>query len=144
MCTLATQKPKFFAHCTIRHMESQRFLTISGETPTLGDHLLRDSNRWKIWKRQGNAFGLQNAVSDKYVGQSFLGNIVCSSNKMGRNEEVEMDEGNLGRTPFLVSSAGWGKGSYLLWNEKKLTFAKSKEEATLWEVEILGETESTE
>jgi len=65
--TFQKEKPKFFAFANIRHYESQRFLTIQGETPVLGDHIMRDTNSWKIWKRQGNAFSFQNGVSDKYV-----------------------------------------------------------------------------
>jgi len=73
-----------------------------------------------------------------------MGNIVCSSSKFGRNEEIEMDENDLMKTRLMISSAGWGSGSYVKWTDGssnggggKLTFVKNKNEATWWSIEVI-------
>ena len=140
--SLRSEQQKFDSWITIQECSTLRYLTIKGDQLVLSDCLKRDANNFCLWTRQGNSNGIQSGLSDNFIGQSFLGNLVCSNSKFGRNEEVEFSDVNLDQTRIVISSAGWGKGDYIKWSEKKDGKGKlgfcgghdKKATATIWKI----------
>lgn len=110
-------KKEFLYEASIQHLPSGKYLAVSTSSSGLQlSDKLNETCIFRIWQRQTAAkvFGLQSKYSHRWVGQNFLGHLVCSAYSFDRREEWDTDHEKWSRTPLICASAGWGNGAYLL------------------------------
>lgn len=141
--TKSWTKPKseFLFTASIRHVATGKFIAISSSNGSL---ILQDKMNetclFGIWQRQTGAkvFGWQSKYSNRWVGQSLLGSLVCSAYSFDRREEWDADSDDWSHTPLLCASAGWGNGAYLLVRKEDLVLTlgsggvQDKKNADIW------------
>lgn len=140
-----TAKANYICRLAIRHVDSGQYLSIvDGDVylvPRLGK-----TGIFTMWKRQGSLFGLKSKFTEKWVGQSLLGSLACSSSSFGRREEWEADDDWAEQpTTLLCASAGWGAGGYLMVRAKDHAVliggsgVEEKKKAARWRLQELND-----
>lgn len=88
--------------------------------------------------------GFKSKCTGKWLGQSFMGSVVCSASKFGPREEWELDNHTMEQTKLLCASANWGSGGWLEVEERTgstFTFSgfdsNAKQKASVWSVIVL-------
>jgi len=87
-----------------------------------------------VWVRPNGLFGLRSKLSDRFVGQTLLGSLSCTSSSFGHREEWQADE-DWEKSRLLSASANWGTGGYLTVTPRQgLKFVKIEDKAfsSLW------------
>jgi len=119
----------------------QGYVSVLGDNIVLTPKFQGNCSIFGLWERQGNALGLQNKMTRRWVGQSTFGYVVCSAFSFKANQEWEFEsDENETYTRIICSSANWGCGGYLHLNKKgaldlRGNNADDKKSATLWTVE---------
>ena len=156
------QYPKADYKCSVlvQHVPTQKYLTIvpqNGNTIALREKASPESSVFEVHERRTptssngekdrklKMIGLCNKCTKTWMGQSsFLGSVVCTAKKFGKNEEWELEDGIMERTKILCASANWGSGGWLNVDDEtgeKFSFggyeAASKRNASLWSVIVL-------
>ncbi|GMH99977.1 hypothetical protein TrST_g6175 [Triparma strigata] len=82
---------------------------------------VKDKVVWAVYRRKEyNCVGFKAGLTDRYIGMDFWGGYSCKSTKFESKQEFEVDdEEKMGTdgTRILSASAGWGKGTFLSWEE---------------------------
>jgi hypothetical protein len=137
-------KKSFHSYVAIRHIATGQYIAETNRSLRMADKRGPQTCTFSLWKRQGEIFGLQNKLTGRWVGQSLLGSLSCSSLKFGPREEWQADE-NWMETKLLCVSAGWGNGGYLILRNGTLSIGKSdpstKKQADLWCIEQVESNE---
>ena len=111
-------KKTFDCYVNIRQLSNGRYLTdIHGALHFLDKP--SPSAIFAVWRKDGGMIGLCNKTSRKWIGQTLLGGLACSSSTLGQREEWQVDD-DWNKTRLLCASAGWGSGGYLLVKEGQL------------------------
>jgi len=148
-------RPELTRWITIRHVRSGLYLCVGGDgNVRLGGFSGHDNHaavfgRWQ--RKESSVVGLQNKQSVRYLGQSMLGYLSCSSSKYGRAEEWEINDEDRD-TAIMCVGANWGNGGWLEANTAKGTVSiggygiEAKNNAALWritEIDYDGEEDTT-
>jgi len=134
----------------IEHVQTKRFLAVEPQNKRrliLQDEFHPETCAFEVHERRGSCklVGFQNKCTRTWLGQSALGYIVCKAGNFGRNEEWEIDDGNMSRTQLLCACSNYGNGGWLLVHDDTENFSvlgydsKAKERATLWSIVVLDD-----
>lgn len=124
-------KKKFEKWISIKHIESGRYLSISKTSVVVVDSFQPETCVFGVWMRQNGLIGLKNKFSNRFLGQTMLGSLSCSSSSFGQREEWQTDE-NWEETKLLVASAGWGQGGYIARKDSGISIVFEKNKADKW------------
>ena len=106
-------KKVFEKWISIKHIESGRYLSSEANgNLVMVDGFHPEKCVYGVWMRKSGLFGLKNKYSHRFIGQTMLGLLSCSSSAFGQREEWQADD-NWEVSRLLISSAGWGNGGYL-------------------------------
>ena len=136
-------RPELTGWVTMRHVRSGLYLCVGGDGDVrLGGFSGHDNHAavFGMWRRkESSVVGLQNKRSMKYLGQTMLGYLSCSSSKYGRAEEWEIDNEDRD-TAIMCVGANWGNGGWLEVNTAKGTVSiggygvEAKKNAAMWRI----------
>lgn len=108
-------KKVFEKWVSIKHKESGRYISVelSGKI-IMVDTFHPEKCVYGVWMRKSGLFGLKNKFTNRFLGQTMLGSLSCSSSNFGQREEWQADEdNNWESSKLLIASAGWGNGGYV-------------------------------
>lgn len=131
------EKAAFKMYVNIRQIETQLLLGSMNDVVVLSaSSPLALANIWGLWERQGNAIGLRNELTGRWIGQGFLGDIRCTAMEFGKWEEWEINEKCMSSTRLICCSANWNSGGYIHADQDTLTVKginpDSKKGAAFW------------
>jgi len=142
----SSPKSDFKCFVAVEHVETRKFLTIEphkGNKVVLYEDLHPDLSVFEVHERpDSRLIGFMNICTRKWLGQSTLGYVVCNAKYFGRNEEWELDDGNMERTKVLCASANWGNGGWLKVDDSNGYFSvggydsSEKQKASMWSVAV--------
>jgi len=124
-------RKKFEKWVSIKHVESGRYVSISKTSVVLVDAFHPETCVYGVWMRENGLFGLKNKFSNRFVGQTMLGSLACSSSIFGQREEWQVDE-NWNESTLLIASAGWGQGGYIALKNSGIVIVSKKNKADIW------------
>lgn len=91
---------------TIRHVPSGYYFASAKGNVMLTKEFRPDTCIYEVWKRKSGLFGLKNKYTSRWVGQSLLGNLGCSSTSFGAREEWQVSGSKLDRQRCNVLVVG--------------------------------------
>mmetsp|Transcript_2659 Transcript_2659/g.4140 ORF Transcript_2659/g.4140 Transcript_2659/m.4140 type:complete len:459 (+) Transcript_2659:176-1552(+) len=135
--TFKAVKPNFQSWMTIKYLPTNQYLTQSSDGLVLTDRNCGDASVFGVYKRQGDAIGLQNKLTHKWLGMNIWGNIRCDGSSFGSREEWEIDDRDPSRTYLLCACANWGSGGWIIMTPQKKLISvgseiENKRKALLW------------
>eukprot|EP00752_Nemacystus_decipiens_P006862 g6164.t1 len=106
------KKPTFIMSVALQEVSTGMYLAVTGEEVVLQGTELRNVCRFEAWERQHGIIGLKNSVTQRWLGQTFLGYLRVSGTSYGKNYEWQADLRRK-ETTMVCCSANWGAGGYL-------------------------------
>ena len=88
-------KTEFSCWVIIQHIQSHKYLTVDVDTnKVIISDFAADASVFGVWKRHEQVIGLVNRATQKWLGQTLMGNVGCSASNFGRREEWEVSQSN--------------------------------------------------
>ena len=134
------EKPTFLSFVKIKFLPTGKYMTVDGSDSssiTLNSRFCGDASTFGMYRNQGDAYGFQNALTKKWLGQNIWGNIACVGNSFSSREEWEINPKTMERTYMLCASACWGNGGWIVGS--KTPNAKVASESVNQTVMICGD-----
>ena len=123
------EKPTFLSFVKIKFLPTDKYMTVDGSDSssiTLNSRFCGDASIFGMYRNQGDAYGFQNALTKKWLGQNIWGNIACVGNSFSSREEWEINPKTMERTYMLCASACWGNGGWIVASKNPNTKVSSE------------------